>query len=130
MSPRDTIPPAAGRTYARVPQRGDLARRSLVAVVVVAAAVFAVLAQLGENGIVTWWRLRGEAGRLERRVTELEARNAAMAGRLDELATDREALEALAREKYGMRRADEEVLTVLQPPADPEQDAEKPARVP
>ena len=103
------------RTYARsLPQRGDLARRSLVAAVVVAATVFAVLAQLGENGIVTWWRLRAETARLQQQVERVEQENAAVSRRLAELADDREALEKLAREEYGMRRADEEVLTVHQ----------------
>ncbi|MBE0564359.1 MAG: septum formation initiator family protein [Krumholzibacteria bacterium] len=115
--------PAGGdrRTYARgVPQRGDLARRSLLALVVGAAAVFAVLAQFGENGIVTWWRLRGETARLEGQVADLERQNALVDARLAELAADPEAVEFLARERYGMRRPDEEVLTVLQAPsADP-----------
>ncbi len=103
------------RTYARnLPQRGDLARRSLLAAVVVAAAVFAVLAQLGENGIVTWWRLRAETARLQLQVERIEQENAGVATRLAELADDREALEKLAREEYGMRRVEEEVLTVHQ----------------
>ena len=115
MDPTSPGPQAAPRTYARsLPQRGDLARRSLLAAVVVAAAVFAVLAQLGENGVVTWWRLRAETARLQRQVEQVEAQNAVVARRLAELADDREALEKLAREEYGMRRADEEVLTVHQ----------------
>ncbi|MFN2372152.1 MAG: septum formation initiator family protein [Candidatus Krumholzibacteriia bacterium] len=117
----DTRAPSPGgdrRTFARgTPQRGDLARRSLVLLVVGAAAVFAVLAQFGENGVVTWWRLRGEAARLQAQVTELERQNGLTARRLAELAADPEAVEFLARERYGMRRPDEEVLTVLQAPA-------------
>ncbi|MFO7610629.1 MAG: septum formation initiator family protein [Candidatus Krumholzibacteriia bacterium] len=116
----DTRTPSPGgdrRTFARGnPQRGDLARRSLVLLVVGAAAVFAVLAQFGENGVVTWWRLRGEAARLQAQVTELERQNGLTARRLAELAADPEAVEFLARERYGMRRPDEEVLTVLQAP--------------
>ncbi len=115
-------PPHSGsdlRAYAHgLPQRGELARRSLVILVVVAAAAFAVLAQLGENGIVAWWRLRGETARLEAQVARTEVANAAVRRRLADLAADPEALEFLARERYGMRRPDEEVLKVLQPSAD------------
>ncbi len=97
------------------PQRADLARRSLLLLAAAAVAVFALLAQLGENGIVSWWRLRGETGRLAAQVRQLEQDNATAGQRLDRLADDPQALEALAREEYGMRRPDEEVLTVLQP---------------
>jgi cell division protein FtsB len=82
-------------------------------VAVVTVAVFALLAQFGENGIVAWWQLRGREAALRDEVAELARANAALKERLRDLAEDPEALERLAREEYGMRRADEEVLTVV-----------------
>ena len=76
-------------------------------------AVFALLAQLGENGIVAWWRLRGREAEVRREVAELVRENVDLETRLESLREDPEALERLAREEYGMRRPDEEVLTVL-----------------
>ncbi len=100
------------------PPGADLARRSLLVAAAGTVAAFALLAQLGDNGIVAWWRLRGHEAELQHDVTEITAANAELDRRLEDLATDPEALERLAREEYGMRAADEEVLTVV--PAEPE----------
>jgi len=109
------------------PQRGALARRSLFWIVLGATLVFALLVQLGENGLVAWWHLRTQTARLEGEVQELEEANAAQAARLHGLTTDPGALETLAREEYGMRRPDEEVLVVRRPDAPSEG---KPGRLP
>jgi len=95
------------------PQGAAFARRSLLVVVAGTVAVFALLAQLGENGIVAWWRLRAREAEVSREVAELVRENADLEARLEALKNDPEALERLAREEYGMRRADEEVLAVL-----------------
>jgi cell division protein FtsB len=93
------------------PSRADFARRSLVALVLGAAALFALLTQLGDNGIVALWRLRGEARTLEREVAALSRHNDRMQAILESLAKDPETLERIARQ-YGFRREGEEVLTV------------------
>ncbi|RKZ14257.1 hypothetical protein DRQ50_09250 [bacterium] len=95
------------------PPGADLARRSLLVIAAGTVAAFALLAQLGDNGIVAWWRLRGREAALQREVTKIATTNAELAQRLEDLAADPEALERLAREEYGMRAADEEVLTVV-----------------
>jgi len=79
----------------------------------VTVAVFALLAQLGENGVVAWWRLRGREAEVRREVAELTRENVELEARLTALSEEPEALERLAREEYGMRKPGEEVLTVL-----------------
>ena len=95
------------------PPGADLARRSLLVAAAGTVAVFALLAQFGDNGIVAWWHLRGHEAELRRDVSRITTANAELSRRLDDLADDPEALEHLAREEYGMRAADEEVLTVV-----------------
>jgi len=120
--------PSAVDGYVRgTPPRADIARRSLVFAVVAAFAVFAVLAQLGDGGIVSWFRLRAEEQELRREVADLETHNGIVEAQLEALTRDQDALERLARENLGMRRPDEEVVTVLRADA---VDSEKPARSP
>ena len=105
------FPAASAFVRDQVP-RAEFARRSLVALALGAAALFALLAQLGDNGIMAYWRLRAEVGRLDREVVQLKHQNEQKQGELEALANDPETLERLAREQ-GYRRAGEEVLTVL-----------------
>ena len=120
---RTTQPRATGGFVRGGPQGADLARRSLLVAAAGTVAVFAILAQFGDNGIVAWWRLRGHEEELRRDVSGITSANAELSRRLDDLATDPEALEHLAREEYGMRAADEEVLTVV-----PTEQDSKPSR--
>jgi len=100
------------------PSRAEFARRSLVALALGAAALFALLTQLGDNGIFSLWRLRAEAAELDQEVVRLREHNAHMKDVLESLASDPETLERIARE-YGFRREGEEVLTVRPQRADP-----------
>jgi cell division protein FtsB len=93
------------------PSRAEFARRSLVALALGASALFALLTQLGDNGIVALWRLRSDAANLDREVAVLRRHNDRMQAVLESLAEDPETLERIARE-YGFRREGEEVLAV------------------
>jgi len=92
--------------------RAELVRRSLVAVALGTAALFALLTQLGENGIVALWQLKRETTELNREVADLQQHNDRMKHALEALANDPETLERIAR-RYGFRREGEEVLQVL-----------------
>ena len=114
MNRRTTPPPQTAGGFVRgIPQGRNLARRSAIWGAVLVVVIFTVLAQLGENGIVSWWRLHGQQADLRREVEELDTANTELETRIAALAEDPEALEQLAREDHGMRRPDEEVLTVL-----------------
>ena len=76
------------------------------------AALF-LLAQFGDTGVASWWKLRAQETQLQEEVAELESANLELQARLDALANDPEALEKLAREGHNMKAQDEEVLKVL-----------------
>ncbi len=110
----NTNKPAARDGFVRGSQQGNnLARRSLIIFIGISLVALVTLVQLGENGIFAYSHLRARATGLRQKVAELEVQNLQMDQQLESLAEDPEALEALAREKYNMRRADEEVLTVV-----------------
>ncbi len=77
-----------------------------------------VISQLGENGIVSWWKLRAEVADLQAETTGLQERNRELEARIDALLTDPATLEKIAREQFNMQRPDEEVLMILPPAAD------------
>ncbi|MCP4572332.1 MAG: septum formation initiator family protein [bacterium] len=122
MTRRPTSPPATAGGFVRgMPQGRHLARRSLLWGAVLVVVAFALLAQLGENGVVSWWRLRQERQELQAEVERLEAANAMLENRLQAVAEDPEALERLAREEQGMLRPGEEAVTVIRDPEDIDQ---------
>jgi hypothetical protein len=57
---------------------------------------------------------------LKQEVSDLEADNALRQEQIELLQTDPFTLEKMAREKHDLQRADEEVLTVLDPESSPE----------
>lgn len=63
----------------------------------------------------TWLQQRSEASQLERQLSAVETRNAALEARAAQLATPAE-IERLAREQYGLVKPDEQPYTVLPPP--------------
>jgi len=106
--------PAAGDKFVRGrPTVGVLNRHSVSLLVGAGLLVLLVLSQFGENGIVSWFSVRARHQQLQEDVVRLEEENTLLRARLDALANDLEALEKIAREKYNMQRADEEVLLVL-----------------
>ena len=114
---------SAGEKFVRGrPAAGVLNRHSLSFLVGAGLLVLLVLSQLGENGIVAWLHLSQRHETLEADVARLEEENRLLRARLDALRTDPEALEKIAREKYNMRRDDEEVLMVLPREKVPERD--------
>ena len=115
--------PSPGDRFVRGrPSVGVLNRHSLSLLIGAGLVVLLVLSQLGENGIVSWFNLRARHARLEEDVARLEEENRALKARLDALENDPFALEKLAREKFNMRREDEEVLMVLPKEKVPERD--------
>jgi cell division protein FtsB len=106
--------PTTGERFVRGrPTVGVLNRHSVSLLVGAGLLVLLVLSQFGENGIVSWFGVRARHRQLQEDVVRLEDENTRLRARLDALANDPEALEKLAREKYNMQRADEEVLLVL-----------------
>ncbi|MGD9549002.1 MAG: septum formation initiator family protein [Candidatus Krumholzibacteriia bacterium] len=103
-----------GYVRGQQPARRDGRRTALLAIAFILLGLV-VVSQLGENGVISWLRLRGELAALEQEVQALEAANAELRQQIDALANDPETLEKIAREKYNMRAEGEEVLVVLPP---------------
>ncbi len=72
-----------------------------------------VLVQLGDSGVPSWRRLQVQDAQLAREVEDLTTRNEELRRDLKQIKTDPELLERLAREKAGMQRPGEAVLTLL-----------------
>ena len=87
--------------------------RAALWLAVVALVAGVVLVQLGENGLPAWRHLRAQDGQLAREVDEMTRRNEELKRDLKQLKSDPELLERLAREKAGMQRPGEAVLTLL-----------------
>ncbi|PJA73507.1 hypothetical protein CO151_13410 [bacterium CG_4_9_14_3_um_filter_65_15] len=109
-------------------------RRSSRASLLLCAGLFllalVVISQLGENGLVSWLRLRSQVSELSRDTDELETANADLEGRIDAVLNDPQTLERLARERHNMKGPGEEVLMILLPGQgrlDPEADRDEPA---
>ncbi len=71
------------------------------------------LVQLGDSGVPSWRRLKVQDAQLAREVDTLTKRNDGLRRDLKQIKTDPELLERLAREKAGMQRPGEAVLTLL-----------------
>ena len=103
-----------GERFLRIaPRRGARAKRSFLLLALVVGIPIALSSLLGENGLPTFLRLRGEEKILQHDVESLRARAAELENDVDALETDPEALERLVREKYRMRRPGEEVIEVV-----------------
>jgi len=94
-------------------------RRSSRASLLFCAGLFllalVVISQLGENGLVSWLRLRSQVAELSVETDGLEAANADLQERIDAVLNDPATLERIAREKHNMKRPGEEVLVILPP---------------
>jgi cell division protein FtsB len=95
------------------PAGGVLARHSLAILIGSGLMMILILSQLGENGIVSWFRLVSTEKELRAEVADLEQQNRDLAARLKALENDPRALEKIAREEHNMQRPEEEVLVVL-----------------
>ena len=88
-----------------------------VAWLLVASVLLAALLSLfGEDGLGEYLRLERQRDRLAGEAASLEQETADLEARLEALRHDPEALEALARERYNMRREGEQVIRLV--PAD------------
>ncbi len=90
-------------------------RSSLLLLVGLVLLALVIISQLGENGFVSWLKLRHNVRTLEAETTRLEIDNKSLAGRIDAVTNDQATLEKIAREKFNMKRPNEEVLMVLPP---------------
>jgi cell division protein FtsB len=95
---------------------GRITRRLVVPVVFVVALGAVMLA--GVFPTRTYLSQRGQIVDSERRLSELEARNAEMRSRLERLSSDEE-IERVAREQYGYVKEGEEVYHILPEPEPP-----------
>ena len=85
-------------------------RRRLVFLLIFALAVsLGARTVFGERGLLEWWRLRAEAGRLEAEVDTLRASLAAERRAVADLREGSDAVERIARERLGMIRPGEVV---------------------
>ena len=103
-------------------KKGRFNRRVLSVVGLASLAGLFLFGQLDDSDVMAWLSLRQDTRRLSEDVRNLEAGNAELEDRIEAIADDPLALEKLAREKHNMRRADEEVLTVID---QPEQESEE-----
>ena len=110
---RDQAQPASTRYWRPNPPSANLARRTcgwLLGLGVFALVLFSVL---GENGLGEYLRLRGQRDGLERDLDQLAAETAQLEDRIKALRTEPLALEKLARERYNMRREEEQVILLV-----------------
>jgi cell division protein FtsB len=115
MSDKDVQPRLS--PYLRpVPPAAHLAR-STVSLLIVAGIVLLILSTtLGPNGLVEYMRLRQERDQLLRDQAALRVEVVDLEARLQALRSDPFALEKLARERYNMRRPDEQVILLVPDP--------------
>jgi cell division protein DivIC len=97
------------------PQDHGRARRTLPWLTLVLAIAIFALPLLGENGLAMYFKLRGERDQIHREVQVLQAEADSLELAIDLLATDPTALERIARERYNMRRPQEQVLLLVKP---------------
>ena len=88
-------------------------RKSYIVAALSVAAVIVALAQFGEDGLATFFKLRSYENELVQDVQRQDDQNTWMQTKLYDLANDPAKLEALAREEHNMQLPHEEVLTVF-----------------
>ena len=116
MADRDV--PASRTAFWRPRRRRDLAGDPVTWLLAVAVVLVALATLLGDSGLGEYLRLTGQEQRLAAERETLQRETAALAERLEALRADPEALEALARERYNMRREGERVIRLV-PAGDP-----------
>jgi len=94
-------------------------RAPMMGLLVLAVLLVALISLFGEDGLTEYVRLDRERGRLASEAAALEQEAAALEARLEALRQDPEALEKLARERYNMRRAGEQVIRLVPDVPDP-----------
>jgi len=99
-------------TYTPARQRA-LAQRSYGLGALAVVLVLLALAQFGEDGLATYFKLRAHEQELVDDVLILEEENEEFRQQLVGLASDPSKLETMAREEHNMQKPQEEVLTVL-----------------
>ncbi len=97
-------------------QRGGT-RASLLFLAALFLLALVVISQLGENGLVSWLKLRREIRTLETETSALERGTAELERKIDAVLNDPLTLEHLARERCNMKAEGEEVLVILPPTA-------------
>jgi cell division protein FtsB len=118
MTTQRQKPPAFLRE--RVPQgpsRSTWSRKRSFAVGGAVVGLLLILPPLlGENGLPAYFQLRQKRDRLEREVAELRQRDKELEERTEAIQKDPQVLEQFARERYNMKREDEEVYEIVPPP--------------
>ena len=89
------------------------AKRSLISLVGIVLLLFFLAPLIGENGLPAFFQLRTEKDGLQREVEHLRRKDAQLDQIIGDLETDPATLERLARERYGMRQRDEEVIEIV-----------------
>ena len=95
------------------PPAARLARGSLPWLLAVGVLLLGLALLTGEHGLLAYLQLSGERDELAAEGARLEREAAALEARLEALRTDPFALEELARERYNMRRPEEDVILVV-----------------
>jgi len=102
---------------ARGPERPKTSRSQLAwTLIVLVWLPMAALLVWGRGGILDLTALRKEVGQLKEEVSKLEQENARLRGEIQKLQTDPSSYEALARERFFLKKPGERVLYL---PADP-----------
>jgi cell division protein FtsB len=73
---------------------------------------FAGLLIFNSNGLITYFKLKGELRTLHKEITVTENQINTLQSKIDSLKTNDFKIEEVAREKYNMQKKNEKVLTV------------------
>jgi len=95
------------------PPSGWRSRRSIVVIGLIIGSLFLLVPLIGDNGLTSYFQLHEERERIQQEVDDLEATRKEIQASIDALENSPDALEKVARERYNMRRPDEEVMVIM-----------------
>ncbi|MEZ4387589.1 MAG: septum formation initiator family protein [Candidatus Krumholzibacteriia bacterium] len=113
--PDKDVQPLATTAFWRPASTRRFPGSPLAWLLVAAVLLAALLSLFGQDGLTEYLRLSHQHERLAAEAGALEQQTAALEADLDALRHDPDALEALARERYNMRRKGEQVIRLVTP---------------
>ncbi len=115
------VPPRPSPYLRPVPPAARLARSTVSLLIGVGFVLILATTLFGPNGLGEYLSLKKQRDELQQQEATLRAASARMEADLEALRTEPFALEKLARERYNMRRPEEQVI-LLVPDPDPRLD--------
>jgi len=116
MTDKD-VPPRVSPYLRPVPPAAHLARSTVTLLLAAGIVLLLLSALLGPNGLGEYLRLHQQREALLAEKEALEAETLDLGNQLEALHSEPFALEQLARERYNMRRPEEQVILLLPDPS-------------